>query len=162
LARRERTADRRHVEGDPQLAGHTHHLPTIGPDLSAPVLRICVLAEAFLDHVDSRFDEDRFVAFLQGAQEVGDLTLGEIWAARPALQLAALALLPKDVAEGRFKPSTRSEAGIALLKDDSWVTIRACNLGQSFEGITPRMRSSAAGPTCIHRPTISSSGRTRS
>src|SRR5688572_12803040 len=39
------------------LAGDARHLPAVGPDPSAPVLRICVLAEAFLDHVDSRFDE---------------------------------------------------------------------------------------------------------
>jgi cyclic beta-1,2-glucan glucanotransferase len=73
-----------------ELADHARHLPAVGPDPSRPVLRICVLAEAFLDHVDARFDEDRFVAFLQGAQEVDDLTLGEIWAARPALQLALI------------------------------------------------------------------------
>jgi hypothetical protein len=72
------------------LAGSTHHLPAVGPDPSAPVLRVCVLANAFLDHVDSRFDDDRFVAFLQGFQEVSDLTLGEIWAMRPALQLALI------------------------------------------------------------------------
>ena len=72
------------------LAGSTHHLPVVGSDPSAPVLRVCVLADAFLDHVHSRFDEDRFVAFLQGAQEVSDLTLGEISATRPALQLALI------------------------------------------------------------------------
>ena len=73
-----------------ELAGCTRNLPAVGSDSSARALRVCALADAFLDHVDSRFDEDLFVAFLQGAQEVSDLTLGEIWAARPALQLALI------------------------------------------------------------------------
>ena len=82
------------------LAGCTHHLPAVGPDPSAPVLRVCALADAFLDHVDSRFDEDRFVAFLQGAQEVSDLTLGEIWATRPALQLALIERIIATITTG--------------------------------------------------------------
>ena len=68
------------VKETAELAGGTRTLPAVGPDPSAAVLRVVALANAFLDHVDSRFDEERFVAFLQGAQEVGDLTLGEIWA----------------------------------------------------------------------------------
>ena len=83
-----------------ELAGGTHHLPAVGPDPSAPVLRVVALANAFLDHVDSRFDEERFVAFLQGAQEVGDLTLGEIWATRPALQLALIERIIATITTG--------------------------------------------------------------
>ncbi len=82
------------------LAGSTHHLPAVGPDPSAPVLRVCALANAFLDHVDSRFDEDRFVAFLQGAQEVRDLTLGEIWATRPALQMVLIERIIATITTG--------------------------------------------------------------
>jgi cyclic beta-1,2-glucan synthetase len=82
------------------LAGDTRHLPAIGRDLSDPVLRVCALAEAFLDHADSRFDEDRFVAFLQGVQEVSDLTLGEIWATRPALQLALIERIIATITTG--------------------------------------------------------------
>jgi hypothetical protein len=73
-----------------ELADSAPHLPAVGSDTSAPALRVCALARAFLDHLDSRFDEERFIAFLEGVQTVSDLTLGEIWATRPALQLALI------------------------------------------------------------------------
>jgi len=83
-----------------ELARGAQHLPAVGADPSAPVLRVVALANAFLDHVDSRFDEECFVAFLQGAQDVGDLTLGEIWAARPALQLALIERIIATITTG--------------------------------------------------------------
>jgi cyclic beta-1,2-glucan synthetase len=83
------------------LAGGTRHLPAVGgSDSSASVLRVCALADAFLEHVDSRFDEDRFVAFLKGVQEISDLTLGEIWATRPALQLALIERIIATITTG--------------------------------------------------------------
>jgi hypothetical protein len=82
------------------LAGDARHLPAVAGERSTPVLRISALAEAFLDHADGRFDEDRFVAFLHGAQEVGDLTLGEIWSARSALQLALIERIIATITTG--------------------------------------------------------------
>ena len=40
------------------------------------------------------------MAFLQGAQEVRDLTLGEIWATRPALQLALIERIIATITTG--------------------------------------------------------------
>ena len=101
LARRERTADRRHRQGDP--GARRRHALTFPPSARSvgPCPRAsAALANAFLDHVDSRFDEERFVAFLQGAQEVRDLTLGEIWAIRPALQLALIERIIATITTG--------------------------------------------------------------
>jgi cyclic beta-1,2-glucan synthetase len=88
------------VKESQELAGGTHHLPAVAPNRSAPVLRVVALANAFLDYVDSRFDTDRFVAFIHGAQDVRDLTLGEIWAIRPALQLGLIERIIATVTTG--------------------------------------------------------------
>jgi hypothetical protein len=48
----------------------------------------------------------------------------------------ALALLQKDIREGRFQPfDAKRKQVIARFTDESWITIRACNFGQSFDGM---------------------------
>ena len=37
-----------------EIAGCTRHLPALGSDAQSQVLRVCALADAFLDHVDAR------------------------------------------------------------------------------------------------------------
>ncbi|MGE0443812.1 MAG: glucoamylase family protein [Vicinamibacterales bacterium] len=70
-----------------ELAGHTFDLPVVSAD-GAPAPRVCVLAQRFLESVQWQFEQEAFVDYLRTVQEQGDLALGEIWAAKPALQLA--------------------------------------------------------------------------
>jgi hypothetical protein len=71
-----------------QFAGDTCSLPAVYDHSRAPILRVCALAHAFLGRTAWHFDETLFRAFLHGVQDVEDLTLGEIWGSKPALQLA--------------------------------------------------------------------------
>jgi len=106
------------------LAGSAQHLPAVGSDPSLPVLRVCVLASAFLDYAESRFDEDRFVAFLEGVQEVSDLTLGEIWAMRPALQLALIERVIATITTGGGEIPLLI-GSLRALADARWKTVFA-------------------------------------
>ena len=71
-----------------ELAGNTWLLPTIAGDDGSPVPRVCVIAQRYLEGAAWGFEQEAFTDYLRTLQEDGDLTLGEIWAARPALQLA--------------------------------------------------------------------------
>jgi hypothetical protein len=108
-----------------ELAGCARQLPAVGSGSSAHVLRVCALADAFLDHVDSRFDEDRFVAFLQGVQKVGDLTLGEIWATRAALQLALLERVIATITTGLGVEIPVLISSLRVLADARWKEVFA-------------------------------------
>jgi hypothetical protein len=61
--------------------------------------RIGVLASAYLDAVAGKFGEETFAAFMNAAQEVHELELGELWASRPALLVALLERVVAAVAQ---------------------------------------------------------------
>lgn len=68
---------------------NAHDYPSVTTgDAERP--RVSVLASAYLDLVGVRFCEEAFAAFLHGVQDVRDLQLGELWAARGALMLELL------------------------------------------------------------------------
>jgi hypothetical protein len=71
-----------------ELAGNTWLLPVAAGDAGSPVPRVCVIAQRYLESAGWVFEQETFTNHLRVVQEGGDLTLGEIWAARPALQLA--------------------------------------------------------------------------
>jgi hypothetical protein len=108
-----------------ELASCTRHLPALGSGPQSQVLRVCALADAFLDYVDAGFDEDHFVAFLQGAQEVSDLTLGEIWATRPALQLALLERIIGTITTGGGGDIPVLISSLRTLADARWKDVFA-------------------------------------
>ena len=113
------------VKETQELAACTRHLPAVASGSSNHVLRVCALADAFLDHVDSHFDEDGFVAFLHGVQEVSDLTLGEIWAARPALQLALIERVIATITTGSGGDIPVLISSLRVLADARWKEVFA-------------------------------------
>jgi cyclic beta-1,2-glucan glucanotransferase len=89
------------------LATRTRGLPTVEAPRGAtdkiglPTLRICAVVEAYLDCVQGTFDEELFVAFVHGVQEVCELEMGEVWAGKPALELAILERIVAAAAANR-------------------------------------------------------------
>jgi cyclic beta-1,2-glucan synthetase len=61
-------------------------LPLVRDPAGNDSLRVSVIARAYLDHVQNRFDEESCAAFVEGFQEVAILEMSEIWALKPALQ----------------------------------------------------------------------------
>ena len=89
-----------------------------------PMLRVEALCESYLLAHDWRFDEQSFVAFVCGAQEVRDLEMGEIFAARPMLQLWLLErLVHAAVSERAVLPALITS--LRALADSDWKTVFA-------------------------------------
>jgi cyclic beta-1,2-glucan synthetase len=65
-----------------------HDLPAVRAVRGRTSPRVCAIAKAYLAEAEFRFDEPLLLAFLAGYQELSALTLSEIWALKPALQLA--------------------------------------------------------------------------
>ena len=59
-------------------------------DATGTELRVCRLARVYLERADWRYDDEQSLAFLRGACAGAGLTLGEIWAMKPALQICLL------------------------------------------------------------------------
>ena len=81
--------------------------------------RVVALAEAYLEDADLHIGVDPLAAFLRGVQEVDDLTLGEIWAFRSALQLALAERLVAAVTSGGDE-IPRVVNGLRALDDLRW------------------------------------------
>jgi cyclic beta-1,2-glucan synthetase len=75
-------------------------LPAVCRPSEESEARVSALAHAFLDAAECRFDEELFTAFVLGVQEQHELTMNEIWAARPALQLAILERIVTTLTDG--------------------------------------------------------------
>ena len=75
-------------------------LPAVCRPSEEPEARVSVLARAFIDAADCRFDEELFTAFLVGVQEQHELTMSEIWAARSVLQLTVLERIVTTLTDG--------------------------------------------------------------
>jgi cyclic beta-1,2-glucan synthetase len=65
-------------------------LPHVKVDSERCLPRAYAVADAYLSAVKSQFEEDDFLAFLDGAQTDQDLEMLEIWALLPMLQLSLL------------------------------------------------------------------------
>ncbi len=79
----------------------TRGFPVVQRALPEPALRVCALAELCLDTLQGRFEQERFVAFVHGVQERCELEMGEVWAAKPALQLVILERIVQAVVANR-------------------------------------------------------------
>ncbi|HEX5108583.1 MAG TPA: hypothetical protein VFV95_09065, partial [Vicinamibacterales bacterium] len=103
------------------LAATTRDFPSVAVD-GRPMLRIDALCESYLLVHGWRFDEQSFVAFVTGAQEVRDLEMGEIFAARPMLQLWLLErLVYAAVSERALLPTLITS--LRTLADSDWKTV---------------------------------------
>ena len=148
--------------------------------------RVSVLAHAFLDAAECRFDEELFTAFLLGVQEQHELTMNEIWAARPALQLAILERIVttltdgfgdipvlvnslREVAESRWKDVfaavnvidpvlARDPAGAA----NGWTRSRRTSIGTRFPNWRSAARRRARGSRGSGRPALAAAEIERS
>jgi hypothetical protein len=69
-------------------------------DATGTELRVCRLARVYLERADWRYDDEQSLAFLRGACAGAGLTLGEIWAMKPALQICLLERLLSAVTTG--------------------------------------------------------------
>jgi cyclic beta-1,2-glucan synthetase len=79
----------------------TRGFPVVQRALPEPALRVCALAELCLDTLQGRFEQESFVAFVDGVQERCELEMGEVWAAKPALQLVILERILQAVVANR-------------------------------------------------------------
>ncbi len=64
--------------------------PVVADGSGAEAPRPCAVAAAYLDAANGSFSEEGLAAFLDGFQEQCELEMAEVWALKPALQLAHL------------------------------------------------------------------------
>ena len=70
--------------------GYDEQLPKLAPPPLGGYPRVYSLALALVAHTDSELDETRIVRFVRAFQEVGPLTIGELWALPTMLRLVLL------------------------------------------------------------------------
>src|SRR5262245_16918909 len=106
------------------LPSTTRGYPAVVTEGVEPKLRIEALCESYLLAHRWCFDERSFVTFVCGAQEVRDLEMGEIFAARPMLQLWLLERLVQAAVSERVLLPTLITS-LRQLSDSNWRTVFA-------------------------------------
>ena len=118
------------------------------PKLATPPLvgypRVFALALALVAHCDSELDEARITRFVRAFQEVGPLTIGELWALPTMLRLVLLENL-RRLAERMvwgWEERRRAERGPAR----SWPAPRPSAVADQEARGLPRRRDAASPP----------------
>src|SRR4029450_10987102 len=104
------------------LPSTTRGYPAVVTEGVEPMLRIEALCESYLLAHRWCFDERSFVTFVCGAQEVRDLEMGEIFAARPMLALWLLERLVQAAVSERVLLPTLITS-LRQLADANWRTV---------------------------------------
>ena len=106
---------------------NSREYPAVDTD-GTPHPRMSVIAAAYLDEAGERgFNEDTCAAYLHGTQDVHDLRLGELWAARGALMLE---LLERTVAASTTDDEmrlTRAIESIRRVGEANWKQLFAAS-----------------------------------